>query len=145
MNFTAKSLVAGLFLIAGAAMAADATDPDVIARQDVMKTVGANTKILGEMAGGKTTFDAAKAAEARAAIIDASTQIEAKFTPHATDPASEAKPEIWTNWDDFLKHATTLNEAATALDPASVETIGAGMGPLGNACKDCHTDYRIKT
>jgi cytochrome c556 len=26
---------------------------------------------------------------------------------------------------------------------SSAETIGAGMGPIGGACKDCHTTYRV--
>ncbi|RYI33279.1 MAG: cytochrome c, partial [Acetobacteraceae bacterium] len=55
---------------------------------------------------------------------------------------SEAKPEIWANWEDFLKKAKAANDAATAMDVASAETIGAGMGALGGACKDCHTTYR---
>ena len=39
-----------------------------------------------------------------------------------------AKPEIWTNWDDFLKHANALKAGAEAMDVSSAETIGAGMG-----------------
>jgi cytochrome c556 len=70
--------------------------------------------------------------------------IEASFMEQgAADPASAAKPEIWANWDDFLVKATALSDAAGALDVASVETIGAGMGALGGACKDCHTTYRV--
>ena len=34
-------------------------------------------------------------------------------------------------------------DAAGAVDVASAETIGAGMGAIGGACKDCHTSYRI--
>jgi len=144
MNFTAKTLVAGLFLFAGAAMATEATDPDVIARETLMKTIGMNTKVLGEMAGGKMEFDATKAAQAKAALIAASADIKAKFTAQATDPVSEAKPEIWTNWDEFLKKGMALNAAATALDVASVEAIGAGMAGVGGACKDCHTTFRVQ-
>ena len=35
-----------------------------------------------------------------------------------------------------------LGDAAGAMDVASAETIGAGMGALGGACKDCHSTYR---
>ncbi len=143
MRLMTKGLVAGIFLIAGAAFAADATDPDVIARQGLMKTVGMNTKILGDMAGGKAPFDAPKAAEAKAALIAASADIGARFEKPATDPESEAKPEIWTNWDDFVKKGMALNAAATAVDTASAASIGAGMGAIGGACKDCHTAYRM--
>lgn len=139
----AKILAVGLILCGGVALAAEATDPTVKARQTLMDTIGMNTKILGDMAGGKAAFDAAAAEGAKAALIAASSEIGAKFEPQATDPKSAAKPEIWTNWDDFLKDAGALNAAATAIDVSSVETIGAGMGAIGGACKDCHTEYRV--
>jgi cytochrome c556 len=31
-----------------------------------------------------------------------------------------------------------------AIDVASVESIGAGMGPIGGTCRDCHTTYRVQ-
>lgn len=144
MKFTTKALTAGLILFAGVAFAeGEATDPTVIARQEVMETIGKNVKVLGDMAGDKAAFDAAAAEAAKAAIIAASADISAKFEPQATDPASEAKPEIWTNWEDFVTKATALNTAATAMDVASLDGIKAGMGGVGGACKGCHTDYRV--
>jgi cytochrome c556 len=145
MKFT-KYLAIGAILVAGAAFAeGDRTDPNAKARSDLMRIIGKNTGILGDMAGGKTAHDAAAAEAAKAAIIEASAGIETAFAEEgAADPASEAKAEIWTNWDDFLADAKALNAAATAMDVASAETIGAGMGALGGACKDCHTEFRAK-
>lgn len=144
MKFAAKGLMAGLVLIAGAAFAeVEATDPTVIARQDLMKTIGKNVKTLGDMAGGKADFDAAAAAAAKDAIVAASAEIGAKFEMQAEDPGSEAKPEVWTNWEDFMKKAGALNAAATALDASSLDNVKAGMGAVGGACKDCHTTYRL--
>ncbi len=143
MKLLTKTLVAGLVLVAGVAFAKDGVqDPTVKARMDLMGTIGMNTKVLGDMAGGKSAFDASAAEAAKAALIAASAEIAAKFEPQATDPVSEAKPEIWTNWDDYVKKAGALNAAATAIDVASAETIGAGMGAIGGACSDCHKAYR---
>jgi cytochrome c556 len=140
-----KALAVGAILAAGVAYAQEEpTDPNAIARSELMKMVGMNTGILGNMAGGKEPYDAAKAEGAKAALIEAAGKIEATFMEQgAADPVSEAKPEIWTNWDDFLVKAKALGDAAAAVDVASVETIGAGMGAIGGACKDCHTTYRI--
>ena len=66
-----------------------------------------------------------------------------KFEKAGVDPASESKPEIWTNWDDFVKKANDLNAAATALDASTLEGVQAGMGAIGGACKACHTAYRM--
>jgi cytochrome c556 len=141
----AKALMIGAIFTAGVAFAeAERTDPNAIARSNLMKTIGKNTGILGNMAGGKDPYDAAGAAAAKAAIVEAAGMIEATFKEQgAADPADEAKPEIWTEWDDFLADAKKLGDAASAMDVASAETIGAGMGALGGACKDCHTEFRI--
>ena len=74
----------------------------------------------------------------------AATSIPTNFmTQGETDPESKAKPEIWTSWDDFAADAATMAAAVTALDVTSAESIGAGMGALGGACKDCHTEFRM--
>ena len=140
-----KALVIGAVLISGAAYAkGDRTDPNAKARSDLMRVVGKNTGILGDMAGGKAAYDAAAAEAAKAAIIEAAGQVETAFKDQGgADPASEAKPEIWANWDEFLADAKALGDAAGAMDVSSAETIGAGMGALGGACKDCHTDFRV--
>jgi cytochrome c556 len=141
----AKALIIGAVLSAGAAFAEEKrTDPNAIARGELMTTIGKNTGVLGDMAGGKAAYDAAAAEAAKAAIVEAAGKIEATFKDQgAADPASEAKPEVWTNWEEFLADAKKLGEAAGAMDVASAETIGAGMGALGGACKDCHTTYRM--
>lgn len=143
MKYIAKGVFVASLALAGFAYA-EASDPTVKARQEVMEILGKNAKILGEMAGGKTAYDAAAAEAAKAEMIAAAGEVAAKFEPQATDPDSEAKPEIWANWDDFVKKAGALSAAAGALDVASAESIGAGMAGIGGACKDCHTAYRAQ-
>ena len=147
MTFTRtirNGLVIAAVLVGGVAIAKEGVkDPQVKARQELMATIGANTKTLGEMAGGKIPFDATAAAAAKAALAAAAAEIPAKFEPQATDPVTEAKAEIWTNWDDFVAKSEALLKAAEAADTTSPETIGAGMGAIGGACKDCHTTYRM--
>lgn len=144
MKLVTKSLIAGLILVAGVAVAKEGVqDPTVKARMDLMGTIGMNTKVLGDMAGEKTAFDAAAAQAAKDALIAASADIAAKFETQATDPVAEAKPEVWTNWEDFVAKAGALNAAATALDATSLDTVKAGMGAIGGSCKDCHSTYRM--
>lgn len=144
MKILSRLVLGAALLSAGVAFAeGEATDPTVQARQALMKTVGMNTKILGDMAGGKTTFDAAGAAAAKAALAAAAADIAAKFETQATDPATEAKPEIWTNWEDFVTKAAALKTAAEGLDASSLDSVKAGMGAIGGSCKACHTAYRM--
>ena len=144
MRLITKTAVFALALVGTVAIAKEGVkDPIVKARQDLMATQGMNMKVLGGMAGGKVPFDAAAAEAAKAAIVATSAEIGAKFKPQATDPVTEAKPEIWTNWADFEAKAMALNAAATALDTSSLEGVQAGMEGLGGACGACHKAYRI--
>ena len=146
MRIATKALATALTLFAGIAFAeTEATDPLVIAQQGLMKSFGGAAKALGGMASGDVAFDAAAAAAAKTTLVAGSADIHAKFETAGVDPATGAKPEIWTNWDDFVAKATALNTAATALDVASADGIKAGMGAIGGACKDCHTTYRMAT
>lgn len=141
----AKALMIGAIVAAGAAFAeGDRTDPNALARSDLMKMQGMNIGLLGKMAKGEEPYDAAKAEAAKATLIETSGKIEATFKDQgAADPASEAKPEIWANWDDFLVKAKALGDAVAAMDVASAESIGAGMGAIGGACTECHKAYRV--
>lgn len=144
MKFKFVAVMLGAAIIAGSAIAAGtATDPVVIAHKDLMKSFGGAAKTLGGMAGGDVAFDAAAAEAAKAALVDGAAKIPAVFEMTSTDPASESKPEIWTNWEDYLAKAKALGDAATALDATKVEGVQAGMGAIGGACKDCHTTYRM--
>lgn len=143
MNLTTKTIVAGLIFTAGVAFAGKSTDPDAMARQSLMGTIGMNTKVLGDMAGAKVPFDAAAAEAAKTAIAEAAAKIPATFEPQGTDAESKAKPDIWANWEDFMAKADALNKAALALDATTVEGVGAGMAGVGGACKDCHSKYRL--
>lgn len=142
MKFAAKLIVVGAVLAGGLAYAASATDPDVKARQELMDANGGAVKTLGDMAGGKIPFDAAAAEAAKQQLITNAAGIPEKWKNEATDPASKSKPEIWTAWDDFVAKAGDLGKATTALDTSSVDSIGAGLGAIGGACKACHTAYR---
>jgi len=144
MKFLTKTAAVAMILLASVAYAkGDRTDPNAKARSDLMRTIGKNTGVLGDMAGGKAAFDATGAEAAKAELVTASAGIgEAFKVQGAADPASEAKPEIWTNWEEFLEDAGKMNAAATAIDATSVEGVQAGMGALGGACKDCHTEFR---
>jgi cytochrome c556 len=143
MKFLMKAAVVCALGLSGVAYAQEATDPNVQAWQTLMKANGAAAKVLGDMATAKAPYDAAAAEAAKAKLIEDAAAIPATFETQATDPASESKPEIWTNWEDFVVKANALGTAAAALDTASVETIGAGMGAIGAACSDCHKAYRV--
>lgn len=139
------TLVTGAALLAGGAMAhEDVKNPTVKARMEVMETIRDNFGTIASMAQGKTAFDAAAAANAKAAALEASTDITTVFETEAMDPKSEAKPEIWTNWDDFADKAAALETSLSGLDTESLEAMKAGFRTVAGACGACHKAYRTE-
>ena len=122
----------------------DASNPAVKARMEAMKVIGAQTKVLGDMAKGATAFDAAAAQAAAATMAAEAAKIPALFEPQEDDPESEAKPIIWDQWDDFAAKAMDLENAATAAQASLTDAgaVGPALGQIGGTCKACHSTYR---
>ena len=144
-----RPITAAMLLLAAtgplAALAQEATDPNVQARQALMRTIGQNSKVLGDMASGQAGYDAAAAEAAKAALAAAAAEIPARFEIQgAADPESTALPEIWTNWDDFVAKGQALEAAVNAADVSSASAIQASMGGIGGACSACHRAYRAQ-
>jgi cytochrome c556 len=142
MKTTTRILAFVLATAAGAVFAGEATDPTVKAWQDLMDANGGAMKTLGGMAAGKADFDAAAAGAAKDALVANAKKITEVFKTQASDPKSAAKPEIWANWSDFEAKAKALEDAATALDASSLDSLKAGMDAVGGTCGACHKAYK---
>ncbi len=117
-------------------------NPVVKDRMDLMQSIASSAKVLGDMASGKAAFDPDAASQAIGGLTGNANLITERFEPQEDDPVSEAKPDIWANWDDFSSKADGLFKAAMAADVSSLEALQASMGNIGGACKACHSTYK---
>ena len=141
----AFATLASITMASGLAAHTDATNPAVIKRMEVMKAIGGSMKTLAGMAKGEMAFDADKANAAVATIADQGMMVPAVFEANETDPATEALPAIWENWDDFAKKADDMVVATKGVAEITEQgAIGAALGQIGGTCKACHDDYRKK-
>lgn len=124
-------------------------------RSEFMKTMGSSMKAFGgyvKRGDGEPLELALMAAE----IAKNASKIPSLFPENTgahgivEDSESEAKPEIWQNWADFVAAAEALVEPAVGLAMAfeaeeSREDIGRRLGALGKqGCKACHDQFREK-
>lgn len=131
-------------LLATAALAhTGVKNPAVLERMELMKDVKEATGTIGGMVKGEIPFDPDRAAQARAALIEQARAIPAHFEAQETDPKSEARPEIWTDWDGFTKVAMQMEQAARGIDTSTPEGLAKGLKQLGASCAACHEPYRI--
>lgn len=143
MTFRTAAIL--LAFTAGTALAhGGVKNQDVLARMEQMKQIGDSVRILADMARGKTAFDPASAAAARAALEKDAAAITESFRVPASDPKSEARPRIWTDWDGFAKEAEALASVAAGLDTSSPKMLRMGVQQLGRSCASCHETYRLE-
>jgi len=101
-------------------------------------------RVLGKMTKGIQDFDLGKAQSAIGNIAILAAQTPELFRLEAVDPNTEAKPEIWTNFDDFVERALTLESVAIEVKSTLADKDGLRnvMMSLGGTCKSCHSQYR---
>lgn len=148
-----RTLVLGtllaLALLAGpvAALAAqgmESKDP-VADRQRLMKLIGASwADIQAKVKAGNIE---AAAVNAETIAVSAG-HIPALFPKDSVSPQSKAKPEIWQQWEAFVKAAQgaeglaeALRDKARAKDKDGVEAAVKEFG--AKACGACHTPFRM--
>lgn len=138
-------LILPLSLVATVAFAhGGVTDPTVKARMSLMGEVKEAMGVIGGMAKGNKPFDATLAATAKEDLVRAAQQIPAAFEVPASDPKSEALPEIWSDWDGFAAKAVAMEAAVAAVDTSSLEGLRGGLAGVGKSCGGCHKTYRME-
>ena len=142
--FETLSLVAALSIATAALAHQGVKNAGVMARMDGMLSAQKATKVLIDMAAGKRSFDADDADAAKARILEDLSRVPALFESPHDDPMTEARPIIWTQYDDFLRRN---DQAVLAMKAVKTETkagLQATLPAAGAACLDCHQTYRLK-
>lgn len=131
----------------GLTACSNSVDPDVKARQDSMKSWGDAMGIMGDMAEAPDTFDAEIFKEQAAFLAeDAATPWSHFENQEAAGNATEA---VWSNADGFRAEAEKFQQATAELNAAaqtatSIDDVMPAFGQVGQSCKSCHTDFRVK-
>ncbi|MGV6811368.1 MAG: c-type cytochrome [Brevirhabdus sp.] len=141
---TLAALCAAMITATAALAHSGVKNPVVKARMDGMGAIADNTKILGGMAKGAIPFDAAKARAAAESIAAEARRIPELFAANETDPKTEARPEIWSNWADFAAKGIELEQIASeAKSVQTLDDVQAVLPSIGKTCKACHATYRL--
>jgi len=127
--------------------AAQAQDNDAFIqyRQKVMTSNGANLGAIGDILKNKLPYQSHILVHAQE-IQRMSTLIPDAFKKDIAAGKTDAKPEIWKEWDKFVEAADAMGreaaELATVAQGGNMEAIGAQVKKLGDACGNCHKPYR---
>lgn len=118
-------------------------------RQALLQLIRSNMGPLGAMAKGHIPFDAQKMQTNGKRIEQLATMMPDYFSTDtsAYKLASDAKPEIWQNQEDFNNKINDLLMAARNLQVVASDgdesKFRAAVGGVGRTCKGCHDEYKV--
>ena len=142
--------LAGLAVLATGALSDDKAAA-VKERRHLMKDIVAPAAKLGnQMVKNTVPFDAAKAATAMNDISGVPDKYVTLFpagTAHGEIADSQAKPEIWQDFDKFKAIAMKLKDASAKAAAAASQGQGAftaSFNDMTKVCKECHETFREK-
>lgn len=126
-----------------AALAED--DPAISYRQKVMGSNGANIGAIADILKFSLPYQDNIKVHANELSENASL-IPSAFKKNVSEGPTDAKPEIWENWDEFEQYAKDLQNASDKLAEVAaggdMAAVGAQLKEVGGACKQCHEDFR---
>jgi cytochrome c556 len=143
------TLFALLLALSTNSWADERTEKAIEARQGLLLVVAQYFGPIVAMAKGQIPFDAAVIESNAGKIAVLAPMIPDVFArdTSASGIVTEAKADIWANYDDFSAKAATTTDRANALAAAASQGKGPTMqaiGALGGSCKSCHDKYRQK-
>lgn len=141
-----KLLVVFVALVVPLASALAQSDEAVIEyRQKVMQSIGANMGATGEILKEKLPYQAHIAHHAYQ-IQSASELITGAFKKQVAEGKTDAKTDIWKDWDKFAAAAKDLQEESGKLamvaQSGDMAAIAAQVKAVGKACGGCHKPFR---
>ena len=145
---TLVSTVLAATLLSGPALAhIEQSEPLQSLRQSYFALLGMTFGPMGDMVKGKIEWDNARFA-GWAADLNHAAQfgVERGFAPGSEKGMTRARPNIWSNMDDFQSKLDDFRAAAAKL----AETAAAGdpgesrqqFVATGGTCKACHDVYK---
>ena len=122
-------------------------NPAIEYRESLMTLIVSNFGPIAAMVEGKIPWNA----EQMAGWGKDLKAVAGLNTMRGFPPGSEggaAKPEIWSNMDDFRKKMDAMQLEAAKLGDVAASgdktAIGEQVAATGKACKACHDDYKKK-
>jgi cytochrome c556 len=136
-----------IFAVALSAGVVIAQQDPVTTRENLMKENDKNAVLVVMMMRGKIPFDAAAVDAAFTQWGDTAQKLPGLFPENSkTGGDNRASPKIWLNKKGFDEKSAAFGKAvADNRDKAkaSLDGLKAAIPQVGQACDNCHEDYRL--
>jgi cytochrome c556 len=131
----------------GGGSGADAAAQQAFEERDaLMQELGDAIVVLSDMVAEEIPVDEAAFLGAARTIAERAPDMLDVFENQTIVPESRTKPEVFTNWDDFvMRHAALVETSSALLEATMSGGFAAGrnlVAPMRDTCGGCHRPYR---
>lgn len=141
------SLPIVLAAVIGGASLAHAEEPEnfIKYREAMMKAMAGHSGAASQIVRGKVSPEGHLQMHAKS-LEELASDIASLFPEGSDFGETEAKDDIWKDWDKFQKAADNTKQAtaafAAAVDTGDKAKIAATFKDVGQSCKSCHEKFR---
>lgn len=148
VEFMKKVIVAAALAVCVSSAAFADADADIKYRQNAMKAIGSQIGSIAAILKGEVDNKGALANHAALMGAVTNTAITLPAFKANTDGKGETKTTatnaIWSDWAKFEKGMKDMEAAGQAAAAAGANITFAEVKALGETCKACHSDFRVK-
>jgi len=134
-------------LMAAPMAIADEAENYIKYRQAVMKAIGGHMGASSQIVRGRVSPEGALGMHADA-LARLNADLASLFPEGSDFGETKARAEIWDDWQAFVARADEARDAtaafAEAVSTGDGDAIRTAQRAVGQSCKGCHKDYRIK-
>ena len=134
-------LIGVFFMLSGSILFAE--NSGYVERSKLMQNIRLEFSVLARMTREKIEFDESLATSACLNLLRFAASTPAIFEDDDLPINSEALPEIWENWDDFVSKSEDLEFALEGVDTSTLIDLRNSLGNVGASCGSCHQKYRM--
>jgi cytochrome c556 len=141
-------LIAGTVLLSACSDRVKDTHPQqlVSKRQALFKKFTKTLEPMGLVARQRQDYVKADFMASAAALQELSSQPWVYFTADGNYPPTRAKPEVWSQGDEFKKSRdsflASVNKLVEVSGSADLPAIQASVEAVQKNCKSCHDQFR---
>lgn len=145
MNKTPVLILFLLFYPSAQPAFADDVKGAIQYRQNYMGAIGGHTGAIRRLKDGRFTAEGHLEMHTEA-LVKLTKDISLLFPEGTLEGKTDAKAEIWENWEEFKARANDSRQAAQALlnavQSGDAALIDTRFGELAQTCKACHKPFR---
>ncbi len=119
-------------------------------RKAIFTLIGSNFRPVGDVLQGRAAYESVDVPKSAGRVAFLAGLLNEAFPDNSASGDTRARPEIWSNRADFDKRVKDFQDHSAALvqiaarEKSGSDAFKAAAAAVGQDCKGCHENYKVK-